>query len=283
MDFLTGSFDGRPYWARATKDGYATPVMLNNGAGKELILGMWWDYDGGQWMDMEKPHGLSVAVVDWDADGDFDLVQGTSKGGLYLCSNEGTAQKPAFAEQGTPLKLEIPSGYAMPTVADWNGDGLFDLICGSDSGAIYLLQNQGSAGKPKFGAPQVLLAAHAGQPGTGPGTDTQVAVGDLNGDGLPDLMVGDQNSRRDVSHLTDAEQAQAEEVQQELAGMAEIIQAYYGDDEEAKSALDPKQVERLQELLQLQSRLSGKHIRSAHVWMYLQKAPKEPVVGLGRD
>jgi len=45
-------------------------------------------------------------------------------------------------------------GYSVPTVADWNGDGLFDLIIGEGGGGfkgrvrIYL--NEGSAEAPLF-------------------------------------------------------------------------------------------------------------------------------------
>lgn len=279
MDFITGSFDGRPYWARGTADGgFETPAMMNNRDGNELILGAWWDYDGGQWMSLDRPHALSVAVLDVDQDGDLDFVQGTSKGGLYLCRNEGSAQEPAFASAGESLGIEIKSGYSMPIAADWDGDGDQDLICGSDSGAVYLSRNDGQGG---FSQPVMLLAAHIGDPGSGPATDTQVAVGDLNGDGLMDLLVGDNSAMRDDSHLTEEDRSRGEEVQREIMAMSDLLEVYYGDDEEAKAALDPKEVDRLQKLMAMQRELSPKYVRHGYVWMYLQKAPQGPVIGLG--
>lgn len=279
MDFLSGSFDGRPYWARGTADGgFETPEMVRNQDGGELILGAWWDYDGGGWQKLDEPHALSVAVLDADNDGDLDLVQGTSKGGLYLCRNIGTKEKPVFANGGEAIGGEIKSGYSMPIAADWDGDGDQDLVCGSDSGAVYLVRNDGKGG---FDAPVVLLAAHIGEPGTGPATDTQVAVGDLNGDGLMDLMVGDNSSRRDDSHLTEEQRSRGEEIQRELMEMSEVLQAYYGDDEEAKAALDPKDVERMHKLMELQREFSPKYVRNGFVWMYLQKATEGPAIGLG--
>ncbi len=277
MDFLSGSFDGRPYWAEATAAGeYKTPVMLTNKDGKELILGAWWNYEASEWTALDQPHALSVAPVDWDGDSDLDLIQGTSKGGLYLIRNEGSAQKPAFAAVGKAIGIEIPSGYSMPIVADWDGDGLWDILSGSDSGAVYLVRNRGTANEPRFEQAEVLLEAHQGKRGTGPATDTQVAVGDLNGDGYLDLLVGDHTAYSDDSHLSQEDRARGEEVRRELATMNEVIQAYYGQDEEAKAALDPADVDRLTNLLELQQKYAPKYIRHGYVWMYLREKPQAP-------
>jgi hypothetical protein len=277
MDFLSGSFDGRPYWAESTAAGeYKTPVMLTDKDGKELILGSWWNYEASEWTALDQPHALSVAPVDWDGDGDLDLIQGTSKGGLYLIRNEGSAQKPAFASSGMAIGIEIPSGYSMPIVADWDGDGLWDILSGSDSGAVYLARNRGGATEPRFEKAEVLLEIHQGKRGTGPGTDTQIAVGDLNGDGYLDLIVGDNTAYSDDSHLSEEDRARGEEIRRELSTMNEVIQAYYGQDEAAKAAVDPGDVERLTSLLELQQQFSPKYIQHGYVWMYLRKKPQAP-------
>lgn len=250
--------------------------MLTNHTGKELTLGMWWDYEAKQWQNMDRPHALSVAPIDWDGDGDLDLVQGTTKGALYLIRNQGSAQVPAFASTGEGTGIEIPSGYSMPIAADWDGDGLLDLLSGSDSGAVYLVRNRGTAQEPRFENAEILLAAHLGKPGTGPATDTQIAVGDLNGDGYPDLIVGDQSAYTDDSHLSAKDRARGEEVRGQLAAMSDVIQAYYGSDEAAKAAIDPADLARLTELLELQQQYAPKYIRHGYVWMYLREKPQAP-------
>jgi hypothetical protein len=71
--------------------------------------------------------------VDWDNDGDldllfFDMTNRPLEGGrLMFAENDGTRDKPVFIKP-IPI-LPISDG---PTVADWNGDGRFDLIAGGE-------------------------------------------------------------------------------------------------------------------------------------------------------
>src|SRR5690606_32772018 len=53
----------------------------------------------------------------------------------------------------------LPEGdrHAAPAVADWDGDGLFDILLGSFSGRVYLLRNSGKPGAPEFKTREVLL------------------------------------------------------------------------------------------------------------------------------
>ncbi|MCC6590490.1 MAG: VCBS repeat-containing protein [Bryobacterales bacterium] len=71
--------------------------------------------------------------VDWDLDGDFDLLVGNNTNRIAYFENVGTRSKPSFA----PLrKLTYEGGgehfsfRKHPAVVDWNGDGLPDLVAG---------------------------------------------------------------------------------------------------------------------------------------------------------
>jgi hypothetical protein len=171
-----------------------------------LRLGQYWDYDAKKWAGVkggkfEKELGVGAAAVDWDGDGDLDLVLGSNSGGLYLRLNEGTPTKPAYATEsvqlltadGSPLRGN--GGDAIPTIADWDGDGLFDILTGGSNGGVVWMRNVGKKGAPAFARAEVLIEPRGAAPTNGepawPAQRTQVHVADYDGDGVLDLLVGD--------------------------------------------------------------------------------------------
>ena len=100
------------------------------------------------------PGNNHASVVDWNADGLPDLLFGTSPGYVLVAENTGTAKSPAFERRrlvcdakGKPIDV----GYdAAPILADWNGDGLPDLLIGTEKGCIVWFANVGKPGAPAF-------------------------------------------------------------------------------------------------------------------------------------
>ena len=177
-----------------------------------------------------ESYGSWVAMVDWDGDGDLDIILGGFDGQMYLRLNEGTRTKPAYAEDnivihadGKPLKV---NAHATPVVADWDGDGRWDLLSGSDDGGVYWWRNIGTDKEPKFAACQTLIAPHVGVgyqefigPGESyrPGIRSQICVGDWDGDGKLDLLVGDFCTYLKArSNLTNDEKHKVEEMRRKL-------------------------------------------------------------------
>src|SRR5262245_2878803 len=72
--------------------------------------------------------------------------------------------------------------------ADWDGDGVIDLLVGDIRGHVYLIPNEGTRQKYAFGKPRQLEAG--GKPIEVPGGDAGPFVADWDGDGKPDLLVG---------------------------------------------------------------------------------------------
>ena len=155
--------------------------------------------------------------MDLDGDGIKDIVSGSWPGEIFLFRG-----KPD-GSYGPPEKLRDKEGHiinvggairedadsititgdAGPCVADWDGDGLLDLIVGCGDGSVIFYRNSGTAREPKLDEGQILIAAGAIEydsekiPKTPTrGVRAKVCVVDYNGDGLPDLLVGDLSNQK---------------------------------------------------------------------------------------
>jgi len=84
--------------------------------------------------DPERPYGQSKpAYVDWDNDGDLDLLVGNNSNRVAYFENIGTRKNPKFAKAVKLLhdQGEHFSFRSRPAPVDYNKDGLIDLIAGS--------------------------------------------------------------------------------------------------------------------------------------------------------
>ncbi|MBI3845179.1 MAG: VCBS repeat-containing protein [Planctomycetes bacterium] len=123
---------------------------------------------------------LDVDVADMDGDGKLDLVSANARTPsvtiFHQTSTPGTFEL-------TPTVLLVPNPSARPTsiaIADFDGDGRLDIVSANDVGndVTVFLQSRTT---PGTFVPQELRPRPIDQP-------KSVAVGDLDGDGLLDIV-----------------------------------------------------------------------------------------------
>ncbi|MGI8636363.1 MAG: FG-GAP repeat domain-containing protein [Segetibacter sp.] len=155
-------------------------------------------------MDLEM---IIPVSVDWDKDGDADLIVGDEDGRVAFIENTGKLQdgmpqfkSPVyFKQEADDVKFgALPSQQSV----DWDDDGDEDLISGNSAGYIGFIENLGMFnGMPRWAAPKLLSAdgktirIQAGLNGSiqGPAEQkwgyTTVSVADWDNDGLKDIIV----------------------------------------------------------------------------------------------
>jgi hypothetical protein len=279
-DILSGSYSRmeqpmaglfQVLWGRAD-GGFKKAETLTGTDGNPLII----PAEGEKWIQniCTRPF-----AVDWDGDGELDLVVGNFLGTFFVFKGEGKGKFQPTPEEikagGVPLKID--GNHSDPFVVDWDGDGDLDLLSGSSEGGVQWAENRAGPGKaPKFASFRTLIEhAPPVEDGAivreehlkGPTADTRVWVLDFNADGKLDILVGDS-----VSLASPADGLNEGEYQKKFAAWKKSV------DEVSKQVAatqdDPKKQneasERFQQLYEQRSEFM-KEDRTGFVWLYLRK------------
>jgi FG-GAP-like repeat/FG-GAP repeat len=122
----------------------------------------------------------AVAAADMNGDGHPDLVIGHNGAPTQLFLNTGNTSNPFGA--ATPRNITGSEATTTLAAIDANGDGHPDLVVGNSGVPTQLFLNNGSTTTPFAGVTAKNVTAA--------GDDTRsVTLGDLDGDGRPDLLV----------------------------------------------------------------------------------------------
>jgi hypothetical protein len=209
-DMVSGSYPGQAYFWKGIGEGMFEPfVFLKDKTGRAI----------------NPDHTTTVTPFDWDADGDLDLVWGVRFKGTYVSINSGNKTNPQF-EVIKHIEM-LPFGEGREDLSsnsvpvDWDGDGLFDIVCGSEFGHVAFYKNTGKKGQPQFTSKPEVLINNVHNHNSIEGDDrphgfrSKVFPYDYNGDGKMDLLVGDVYSGKIKGReLTPEEQVEKEELEE---------------------------------------------------------------------
>ncbi|HRG19532.1 MAG TPA: T9SS type A sorting domain-containing protein [Saprospiraceae bacterium] len=143
--------------------------------------------------------GSTVLAFDNDCDGDMEVILGdVANTRLFMLTNGGnnnaawmTSQDSKFPSYNIPVEMNL---FIAAFLLDVNNDGKKDLIAtpnetdgGINREHIWLYLNTGTACAPKF---ELYTKQFLVDEMVSAGAKSDPAIGDLTGDGLPDLLLG---------------------------------------------------------------------------------------------
>ncbi len=158
MDVVTASFDDGAldvFFNNRTSPGSFNPALVLN-----------------------SPGASQLAIADMNGDGLPDLVSADFNVSLFLQTSPGT-----FA---APISL-YAGGANWVALGDLNGDGATDVAL-TDNVGVKVLLHTGAASSTTFAAP---LSVFTQTPNANVSGGNIIAIGDVDGDGLNDLVITD--------------------------------------------------------------------------------------------
>ncbi len=218
LDLVVGNFAGSFYLFLGKEPGRFVPQAEKIRAGDQPLT--------------LKGRHSDPFLIDWDGDGDLDLLSGSAQGGVYWSENKAGAGK---TPELTPFQVLI-----------------------EPSREQYLRANDlGATGTVREGA----LA--------GPAGSTRVWADDINGDGKLDILLGDMVMLRSYAEgLTEEQvkQKQAEWKKEYDQLLKDWSAAAKAQDTEKQRTLS----QRLRELMASKTNFLHEEM-TGFVWVYLQK------------
>jgi hypothetical protein len=155
---------------------------------------------------MDVRHALSRGIFgapvikDMDKDGKPEIIIASFDARIYVFKLDGSVLDGFPVVLHNPIAEKINHILATPTVADFNGDGIPDILCSSNEeiggggnvGQVFLVDGRGTktpGGNAYFTNWPVTMTSLHLFPLVGEGIPTSQASADFDGDGKPDALI----------------------------------------------------------------------------------------------
>jgi len=294
-DVLSASYPGDMYWWKGAGDGtYGAPTRLMNEDGNVLLA--WEPLAERYWKKAGKKvqgiHSTTAELHDMDADGDLDLWIGSRLEGAFTIENIGTRSTPVWSADCTSLKDSAggaiggwSDGGSNIHWADWDDDGVRDVIYGGEDGAVRYCHNSGADNKPVLDPPVILIPKMSRdemfaklETPVRNASRCKVHVVDWDGDGMNDLLVGDFGStHKRVRTLTPQQIKAKKALESKRSTLGEEAMPLWNAD----SPLTPEQQARMDEIdaamdtIWDECQQYEEYDRSSHGWVWFYRQMPE--------
>ncbi len=265
-------------WGNA-EGGFSPAATLNGTDEKPLIISAP-EVSAGFDSDIDRICTRPVAI-DWDGDGNLDLVSGNFGGTFCMFRGEGQGKFLPTSELlmiGNDV-LRITGHHSDPFCIDWDKDGDVDLLSGSTNGGVQWSENTACAGKlpelkafvaliepgPQTGQGEMLRESEL----TAPTRSTRIWVDDINEDGKFDILVGDSTRLTSPADGLTEEECKAKEVEWQ-ATMDDLSKKLNAIGTNTNSSELEKIHSKFRTLYLVREEFI-KEDRTGFVWLYLQK------------
>ena len=207
LDFIAGNEIGYVHLieniSRGGRTMFASPRPILLTGGSPMYVARWHfidDHDPEKIVGQAKP-----ALVDWDNDGDLDILVGNNSNRIAYFENVGSRRQPRYAAMRT-LQHDLGEHFSFrvhPAPADWNGDGLVDLVAGyngprnrndsADIAVCRFLRYRDAAGVLRLGKPEILHLEDGSEFRTPIPYHHGFEVADWDGDGKLDILANQKS------------------------------------------------------------------------------------------
>ncbi|HEY2953796.1 MAG TPA: C25 family cysteine peptidase [Candidatus Eisenbacteria bacterium] len=175
---------------------YGTPALadLDGDGHKDIIFGTFggtlyaWRANGTnlpgfpQTLTGSITDSPAVGYLDGPGDNQLDIVVGTAGPDSLYAFRANGSRRPGF-----PIWVKLGGNNRIPSpaLADMNGDGYLDIVVASTGGGLYVWDRNGAIVNPWSNVRFSTSTNYA--------SECSPVVADINGDHMPDIVIGDEN------------------------------------------------------------------------------------------